>query len=258
MRNSRCLIAPLLWALLGVAAPLPLAGESAPVLVFTAASTADVVQKIGKAFTARSGTPVRVSSGGSPSLAQQILKGAPADLFIPAGEGVLSGLRRAGLVDSASSYVWVLNSLVVIAPSDATAVPATPQEIADPRFHRLALADPDLVPAGSYARQSLVYFRVWEAVRGRVIPAPDVRAALAYVESGEADLGIVYATDARITSRVKVVLELPGKSHEEIHYPVSLVAHPGASPAARPFMEFLRSADARKLLVEAGFIPAFP
>jgi len=229
-----------------------------PVMVFTAASTADAVEKIGKAYTGRTGTPVLVSSGASPALAQQILKGAPADVFIPAGGGVLVGLLKAGMVDEGSSFPWVLNRLVVIAPADAGAAPASPWEIADPRFRRLALADPDLVPAGMYARQSLTFFGIWEDVRRRVVPAPDVRSALAYVESGEADLGIVYATDARATSRVKVVLELPEVSHNEIRYPVALVAHPGSSPAARPFMEFLRGNEARKILVEAGFTPAFP
>jgi molybdate transport system substrate-binding protein len=250
-------------ALLSVVLGLPLWAASPdaggkPILVFTATGTADIVEKLGKAFTKSSGTPVSVSSGGSPGLSRQILQGAPADLFIPTAITNLASLQQAGLVDEQSTFLWIRSRLVVIAPSQSAEPLATPQAIADPGFRRLALADPDRIPVGIYARQSLSYYRLWDALRERIVSLPDSRSVLTSVESGAADLGIVYASDARTSSRVKTVLEFSEESHKPIQYLVCLVAHSGASPAARPFLSFLKSDEARHLLVEAGFIPAFP
>jgi molybdate transport system substrate-binding protein len=130
--------------------------------------------------------------------------------------------------------------------------------MAGENVRRLAIGDPDLVPAGGYARQALRTLGLWDRVRPRVVTAPDVRAALTYVESGEADLGIVYRTDTLLTPRVKVVMEIPADAHEPIRYPVARVAHPGASTAVGSFLEFLRGDEVRPLLVEAGFTPVFP
>ena len=250
--------ASLLLGALGLPVPAFPATEAKPILVFAATGAASVVEKIGNAFTQRSGTPVSVSSGGSPNLSRQILEGAPADLFIPTGVTNLAGLQQAGLIDEQSTYVWIRNRLVVVAPGQAAGAPASPQEIADPRFRRLALADPERIPAGIYARQSLTFYRLWDALRDRVVPVPDSQSVLTSVESGAADLGITYASDARAAARVKVVLELSEESHKPIQFLVSRVAHPGGSPAVRPFMDFLKSDEARKLLMEAGFVPAFP
>lgn len=258
MRMVRLIAASLLIAALGFALWASPADGEKPILVFTATGTADIVEKLGNAFTKSTGTPVSVSSGGSPGLSRQILQGAPADLFIPAATTNLTSLAQTGLVDEQSTFVWIRSRLVVIAPSQAAGTLPTPQAIAEPRFHRLALADPDRIPVGIYARQSLSYYRLWDALRERIVPLPDSRSVLASVESGEADLGIVYASDARTTPRVKTVLEFSEESHKPIQYLVCLVAHSGASPAARPFLNFLKSDEARRLLVEAGFIPAFP
>jgi len=258
MRMVHRFAALLLSGALGFPALAFSATEGKTVLVFAATGTASVVEKIGKAFTEKSGTPVTVSSGGSPNLSRQILEGAPADLFIPTGVTNLAGLQQAGLIDEQSTYVWIRNRLVVIAPSQTAGALTSPKEIADPRFRRLALADPERIPVGIYARQSLTFYRLWDAMRDRVVPMPDSQSVLTAVESGAAELGIVYESDARANARVKIVLELSEESHKPIQFLVSRVAHPGASPAVRPFMNFLKSDEARKLLMEAGFIPAFP
>jgi molybdate transport system substrate-binding protein len=229
-----------------------------PVLVYAATGTPGVIEKIGRQFTQRSGDPVRVTGGGSPGLSRQILAGAPADLFISAGIANLAPLRQAGLIDEQSTTVWMRSRLVVIAPAQAGESLTSVQQIADARFRHLAVADASRAPVGIYARQSLSFYRIWDAVRGRVVEVPDGQSVLASVESGAADLGVVMASDALTSPAVKIVLELPEESHQPIQYLVSLVAHSAASPAVRPFMIFLKSDEARKLLVEAGFVPAFP
>jgi molybdate transport system substrate-binding protein len=163
----------------------------------------------------------------------------------------------AGLADEQTTYLWIRSRLVVIAPSQAAGAFSSAQEIADPRFPRLALADPDQVPLGIYSRQSLTHYRLWDALHQRIAPLADGQSVVASVQSGSADLGIVYASDARTSSRVKIVFELAEESHKPIQFFVSLVAHPGASPAARSFLDFLKSEAARRRLIEAGFFPAF-
>ena len=258
MRDFPFLVMVLVVGMFGMPAHAAVAPGAKPILVFSTADIARVVQAIGESFTAQSGTPVKVTSGGSHELARRLLSGTPADLFIPAETGVFPRLQQAGLVDGASSRIWASNRLVVVSLLSATAVPATPEELADPRYRAIALPDPELAPTGMRARESLTYFKVWEAVRSRLLAVPDAAAALEAMESAKADLAIVHASDARRDPRVKVVLVFPTQSHRAIEYPVALVAHSEASPAVRPFLKFLESEPARGLLVEAGFVPAFP
>jgi len=247
--------------LLAAAFGFPLSASAAdenPILVYAATGSSGVLEKIGKRFTEQSGAPVRVSGGGSPGLSRQILAGAPADLLISAGIANLTPLRQAGLIDQQSTYIWMRSRLVVIAPAKRGESLTSVQQIADDRFRRLAVADASRSPVGIYARQSLTFYRIWDALRGRIVEVPDGQSVLTSVESGAADLGIVTASDARTVPGVKIVLELSEESHQPIQYLVSLVAHSGASPAVRPFLSFLKSDETRKLLVEAGFVPAFP
>jgi len=232
--------------------------QSSPVLVAVASSVADTVREIGSAFTQKTGIPVQINAGASGTLGQQLLRGAPADVFIAAAAPALFPLQRAGLVDEGTSFYWISNSLVVIAPATRAAPLSSPEEIAGAKVRHLAMGNPDLVPAGIYGKESLKSLGLWDRIQGRLVPAADDRAALAYVASGEAELGIVYATDVRLEPRVRVVLTLPEKSHTLIRYPAALVARPGGAPGARPFLEFLRGPEARRILIASGFTPAFP
>ena len=234
----------------------PEATSAAPVSVFAASATVEVLEKIGAAFTGKTGTPVRVTGGGSPALASRILSGADADVFVASTKGVLAELLQRGMVNEDSSFLWATNSLVVVAPSGAEP-PRSPQEITAGRFRRVALPNPEATVPGPFIRQALTTAGLWEEVQARMVPTKDADQALALLASGEADLAIVYATDARRHPDRRPVLSLSPKSHQVIPYPVVLVAHPGASPYARPFLDFLRSPQARALLEEAGFTPAF-
>ncbi len=220
------------------------------VVVFAAASLADALGEIGRDFEARSGLRVVLSFGGSNDLARQIRAGAPADVFVSASAERMDEVERAGLVRAADRVDLLSNRLVVVVPAAALARPATPEDLVGVR--RLALGDPQAVPAGIYARQWLEKRGLWERVRDRVVPTLDVRAALAAVESGNADAGIVYRTDAAISRRVRVALEVPAGEAPRIVYPAALLA--GArGPAARAFYEHLQTRTAREVFERLGF-----
>jgi molybdate transport system substrate-binding protein len=219
------------------------------VVVFAAASLADALREIAAGFEARTGHRVVLSLGGSNDLARQIRAGAPARVFVSASTERMDELQEAGLV-RADRVDLLSNRLVVIVPVAARIVPGTAEELAGVRT--LALGDPEAVPAGIYARRWLEGRGVWERLRGRVVPTLDVRAALAAVESGNAEAGIVYRTDAAISRRVRVALEVPADEAPRIVYPAALLGgSPG--PAARAFYEHLRSPAARLVFERLGF-----
>jgi len=219
-------------------------------VVFAAASLADALGEIGKDFEARTGLRVVLGCGGSNDLARQIRAGAPAQVFVSANAERMDEMQGAGLVRAEDRVDLLSNRLVVVVPAGAKVVPATAGDLT--RVRRLALGDPQAVPAGIYARQWLEKRGVWERVRDRVVPTLDVRAALAAVESGNADAGIVYRTDGAISRRVRVALEVPADETPRIVYPAALLA--GArGPAARAFYEHLRSPAAREVFERLGF-----
>jgi molybdate transport system substrate-binding protein len=233
-------------ALLLAAASLS-AGEE--VVVFAAASLSDALREIGTAFEARTGHRVVLSFGGSNDLARQIRAGAPAGVFVSASSERMDELQRAGLVRAADRVDLLSNRLVVVVPAAAASALARAEDLAAVR--RLALGDPEAVPAGIYARLWLEERGLWARVRGRVVPTLDVRAALAAVESGNADAGIVYRTDAAISRRVRVAFEVPEAEAPLVVYPAAVVGAVGQ--AARAFFEHLRSPEARAVFERLGF-----
>src|SRR5262245_6899306 len=255
----RLLAFPLAALLCGsrLEAQSPEAPAARPVSIFAVNGTVEVLEKIGAAFTRATGTSVEVTGGTSPALASKILSGAGADIFVASSSGVLTQLLRTGMVNEDSSYLWATNSLLVVAAPGADSL-AAPRDLAARRFRHIAIPNPDATVPGPFVRQALESAGVWEDLRGRLILTANAEKALDLVGAGDADLAIVYATDARRRAKTRAVLALPPKSHQPIPYPVALVAHPGASPFARPMLDFLKSPEARVLLEEAGFTPAFP
>ncbi|GGA69877.1 molybdate ABC transporter substrate-binding protein [Arenimonas soli] len=247
------------WLLILLALPAPgLASGRAgdELLVFAAASLQEAMDDAGAAWQARSGQRVRVSYAGSAALARQLERGAPVDVFVSADAAWMDYLQARGLVDPASRFDLAGNALVLVAPRDRPAAvalePAALLAALGPRG-RLVLADTGSVPAGRYARQSLRTLGLWQALHGRRAETDSVRAALSFVARGEAPLGIVYATDARVEPRVVVVARLPAGSHDAVRYPV---ARAGMAPAARSagFLAFLRGDEMRDALRARGFM----
>ena len=231
------------------------AAEPARALVFAAVSTVDAVEALAARFTERTGLAVLPAFAASSALARQIDSGAPADIFISANARWMDYLAARGRIDAASRCDLVRNRLVLIAPSDsALALRIAPgfALAAALEDSRLAIGDPDHVPAGLYGRQALEAMGVWPAVESRVVRSANVRAALMLVARGEAAAGVVYATDAAVSDRVRVVDVFPRASHDPIVYPVARVAG-SDNPAAAAFFAFLVSAEGRAVLAEFGF-----
>jgi molybdate transport system substrate-binding protein len=228
------------------------ASKPSAVTVFAAASTQDVLKAIARDFEEQSGTPVTCSFAASSTLARQIEQGADADLFLSADERWADYLADKGLV--AERRDLLANRLVVVTPKRQAGKPDLHQiaDLAGNEVQRLALAF-DPVPAGHYAREALQKAGVWEQVKGRVREAGDVRAVLAVVEREEAEAGIVYATDAAASNKVRIALEVPEDLHAPIRYPLVLLHRGGGSAAARAFSEFLSRDKARAHFRKAGF-----
>lgn len=242
--------------------------DTATVTVFAAASLREVVEDAARRFEQREGVKVVVNIAGSNVLAQQILAVPAADVFLSADGPWVDVLEAAGRVRGAARQPWLSNRLVVIARQDATIALDDAADLARyaraGAFRYLAVANPEAVPAGRYARAALEAIpwptasgsgTVWDGIQDSLAPTLDVRAALALVESDPAILGIVYRTDAGTSARVRILLELPPPPEAPILYHAA-VLQDGPNPAlGRRFLEFLASPDGRALAARRGFLP---
>lgn len=239
--------------LLGLA-PAATAAERGPV-VMAAASLQEALTAAADAWAAKGHARPLLSFAGSSALARQIIAGAPADLFLSADEPWMDAVAKAGLLRPGTRTTLLGNRLVLVGPASGrlrlTPAPGFPLARAL-GGGRLALADPDAVPAGKYAKAALTALGVWRGVAGRLAPAENVRAAMALVEHGAAPLGIVYATDARASKRVRVVGVFPTSSHPPIRYPVALLKA-SRHPDAMGFRNFLASREGRAIFARYGF-----
>ena len=248
------------WAGAAIAACVGLGGcgaeRSEPLLVFGAASLADALEEAGAGWEAEHPeAPVAFNFAGSNDLARQIAAGAPADLFVSADR---ERLEAAGRADLAAAVALLGNQLVVVAPAGSGAVAAGARDLL--AFERLGLADPEAVPAGVYAREWLEGQGVWEELRGRVVPALDVRANLAAVASGSVPAGVVYSTDAVSSDRVEVLFRVPEAEAPAVVYWAAPVVEPGdgrpeddTRETAGLFLAFLASPEAGELFRRHGF-----
>jgi molybdate transport system substrate-binding protein len=234
------------------------AADSPPktLIVFAAASLTNVIQELGDAYAATNGISVKSSFAASSVLARQIENGAPADLFFSADHEWMDYLQTRNLIKNASRTDLVGNRLVLIAPADSALilkiVPNFALAAALGSNGRLATGDPDSVPVGRYAKYALTTLHVWDSIVDRLIRADSVRTALAFVDRGEAPLGIVYETDAMIDKKVRIVDRFPEDTHPPINYPAALIRI--AKPEAQAFLDFLHSSAAQASFQKYGFI----
>jgi molybdate transport system substrate-binding protein len=225
----------------------PSTGE---LIVFAAASTADAMDEIGRDFAAETGQKVVFSFGASRDLGRQIRAGAPAAIIVSADAEIVDTLVEAKLVRSDDVRVFASNRLVVIVAKGSDLRIGSGRDLA--RVPRVAVGDPALAPAGKYARHWLENEGVWTEVAPRIVPSLDVRAALAAVENGHAEAGIVYRTDAACVSGVRIAFEVPAEKTPTISYVAARLA--SADESARRFLHFLTAPKARATYVRLGFI----
>jgi molybdate transport system substrate-binding protein len=241
-----------LAALLVLAVPVPAARADQPtVLVFAAASLKNALDDAVAAYPA---AKVTVSYAASGPLARQIESGAPAGIFISADEDWMDELAGKSMIVPESRLDLLGNKLVLIAPADSKTSFSFAQKsdlVAARGDGRLAIGDPQSVPAGKYAETALESLGFWAAIEPHLARAESVRGALALVDRGEAPLGIVYQTDAAADAGVRVLDSFPEGSHKPITYPAALVK--GADQAARDFLAWLRTPQAAPFFEKQGF-----
>ncbi|HEY6862534.1 MAG TPA: molybdate ABC transporter substrate-binding protein [Burkholderiales bacterium] len=235
---------------------LALAGSAAAenLTVFAAASLKDALDANVKAYQAKSGDRIAVSYAASSALAKQIEAGAPADLFLSADLDWMDYLEQRKLVRAGTRRNLLRNHLVLIAPAGSNLSVNIAPGFPVARLlggGRLAMANPDSVPAGKYGKAALAALGVWKDVEPKVAAAENVRAALALVSRGEAPLGIVYRTDAAAEPRVEVVGTFPEDTHPPIVYPIAVTA--SGKPAAAAFEDWLGGAEAHRTFGKYGF-----
>jgi molybdate transport system substrate-binding protein len=239
----------------GVAAP----ARAAEVRVAAAASLTNALTELAETWKAQSGHTVSLNFGASNLLARQIAEGAPADLFFSADEQQMDRLDKAKLLLAGTRRSLLSNTLTIVVPADSRLVITGPQDLAGPAIRVLAMAEPQTVPAGIYAKQYLRTLGLWSKVIDRVVPTENVRGALAAVEAGNADAAIVYHSDAAISKKVRVAFEVPAAEGPKISYPVAVLADAEQREPAKAFLDYLASPAAAKVFRSYGFlVPGAP
>jgi molybdate transport system substrate-binding protein len=236
---------------------IPMAAHAQTVLVFAAASLKNALDDVDTAHRKQGGARAVVSYLASSTLARQIENGAPADVFFSADLEWMAYLDKRGLIRPQSRTNLLRNELVLVAPAQSKLSIAV--EAGFPLGDqlaggRLAIADPDHVPAGKYAKSALEALGVWPSVARRLARAENVRAALLFVSRGEAPLGVVYRTDAAADKQVRIAGVFPAGSHPPIVYPVALLAG-SRSRGAQAYFDFVRSPAAMTIFRRHGFLP---
>lgn len=225
------------------------------VTVFAAASVKDVLDEIGGMYEKEKGVKIIASYGATSALAKQIENGAPADVFLSADSDWMNYVETRKLIKPETRRNLLTNRIVLIAPSTSAV-----NVVIGPGFplakllgnDRLAIADPNAVPAGKYAKASLESLGIWKEVEGKIAPTENVRAALALVSRGEVPFGIVYRTDALADKKVKIVAEFPANTHPPIVYPIAITSV-SKSAAASDFLAYLGAPPARAVFQKYGF-----
>jgi len=201
---------------------------------------------------------IAVNYGASGTLQLQIEQGAPVDIFLSAAPKQMDALDSKGLLLEGTRKDLLRNEVVLVVPKGPSVSITSFQDLAKPEVKRVALGEPTTVPAGQYAKEVLTSLGIYDAVNSKAVLAKDVRQVLTYVETGNVDAGIVYATDAQSSSKVKIVATAPAKSHAPVIYPAAVVKASKNPAAARQFLDFLAGPRAGAIFQKYGFTLAKP
>jgi molybdate transport system substrate-binding protein len=224
--------------------------------ISAAISLQDALNEISRAYQqSHPGTAIHSNFGASGTLQRQIEQGAPVDLFVSASPKEMDSLESQSLILAGTRKDLVRNTVVLIVPNEKSSLVAGFQDLTKPQVKYIAIGEPQTVPAGTYARQVLLHFGTYDRLGPKLVFGSNVRQVLDYVQTGNADAGIVYATDARITNRVRVVATAPEDSHSPVIYPVAVIKGARNPSAAQAFERFLLGDQAGAILKNYGFTP---
>ena len=222
-------------------------------MVSTAASLQAVMRLVQSEYIQdQPGISIVDNFGASGSLAQQIVQGAPADVFLSASPDWMDALDRQGLILENSRKNLLKNSLVLAVPK-SDAVTTRFEDLKADRIRRVAIGEPESVPAGKYAKEALSRLGLFDGLQSKLVLGKDVRQVLAYVETGSVEAGLVYSTDALASDKVRVVATVPANVHSPILYPIAVVKASKNAAAALSFVSFLSTQTARKIFIASGF-----
>jgi len=227
--------------------------EQTALNVFAAISLTDALGEIGTAFTAENGVKIYYNFAASTTLQRQLEKGATADIFISASPRQVVALETNGLLEVESRKDLLTNRLVLVSDQSAGISVETLTHLAIPEISRIAIGHPNIVPAGTYAKEALARFGLWETLQSKFVFGTDVRATLAYVTAGNADVAIVYKTDTTLTQRIKVLYQLPLETYTPIIYPAVVMKGSPHKQLARRFMTYLHSMESGEVFEKHGF-----
>jgi len=223
------------------------------IIVSAASSMKDSLTELQKDYSQKTpGVKITFNFGASGTLQQQIEQGAPADLFISAGKTQMDALDQKNLIVKESTIDLVGNDLVLVVGKDNTNV-ASLQDLVKSSVVKISIGTPESVPAGKYAQESLTNLKLWDSLQPKIVLAKDVTQVLNYAETGNVDAGLVYQSDAKGSTKVKVVTVVSASSHKPIVYPVAVISATKNKQAAQDFLKYLQSSDAQKVFVNYGF-----
>ena len=228
--------------------------SSVNLMVSAASSLQDVITDLGNLY--RQQMPhvqLTYNFGSSGSLRRQIEQGAPVDVYISAAEQHMDSLEQENLLLDNTRRNLLQNELVLITAQNNTKV-AKFSQLPSNAVNKIAIGDPDSVPAGKYAKEVLDSLQLSQSLAAKFVYAKDVRQVLAYVETGNVEAGLVYRTDAQISKQVRILATAPANSHAPIIYPVAIVRHSKQTANAQDFIQFLMSNDAQKIFANYGFV----
>ncbi|MEE3718284.1 molybdate ABC transporter substrate-binding protein [Tumidithrix elongata RA019] len=227
--------------------------KNAKLTISAAASLKEALGEINPLYSkSKSNVDVRTNFGSSGDLLQQIVNGAPVDVFISAAAKQMDELQKSNLILTDTRRNLLGNRLVLIVPADKSDT-SDLKDLTNANIERIAIGDPRSVPAGQYAEQALKKLEIWQSVESKFVLGNNVRQVLQFVESGNAQAGIVYATDAKTSTKVKVVQTIDAKLHKPIVYPIAVLQKSPNQPSAKSYLEFLSSAPAKHIFEKYGF-----
>ena len=222
--------------------------------VAAAASLTDVMQEIAAAYEkAHPEVKVVFNFGSSGALQQAIENGGQTDLFFSAAQKQMNALEKDGLLAENTRKDLLVNELVLIVPADGGKPLQDFQQLAEADVQHIALGEPKGVPVGQYAEEVFTHMGILEAVKAKAVYGSDVRQVLSWVESGDADCGVVYATDAAVSKKVKVAAKAPAGSHKPIVYPAAVLKESKHMDNAKDFLSFVSNEDNKKIFAKYGF-----
>ncbi len=241
----------LVWIL-----PPSASSQNSPIVVGAAISLKESFNELGGIYERRTGAKVTFTFGASGELEKQIEAGAPIDVFASAAEREMDELQAKNLIDRATRADFARNSLVLVVPVDSQLPVHSFSDLEKPGVTKIAIGNPQTVPAGQYAQQLLRNTQIWPKIDSRLILAENVRQVLDYVARGEVDAGIVYATDVQVAQgKVAVAARAPDRDYGPILYPLAVIQGSASAQAAKGFVDLVLSPEGIAILKKHGFLP---